>query len=67
MRQVEKDSYNGPHTVLHGLPHRDRVRVQLPAVTLDHLLTPAQRPEGGERLEELTEKHNVSTLFFSRI
>ena len=52
MRQVQQDSYNGPHAVLHCLPHHGPVWVQLPAVTLDHGLTPVQRPDreqnGGE-------------------
>ena len=48
MRQVEQDSDDGLHTVLHRLPHRAAVAVQLPAVTLDHLLTPVQRSDTGE-------------------
>lgn len=42
VRQVEQDSDDGLHTVLHRLPHCAAVRAQLPAVTLDHLLTPVQ-------------------------
>lgn len=43
VRQVEQDSNDGLHTVLHRLPHGAAVRVELPAISLDHLLTPVQR------------------------
>lgn len=46
--QVEQDSDDGLHAVLHRLPHRGAVGVQLPAVALDHLLTPVQRSDGEE-------------------
>lgn len=65
MRQVEQDSNNGPHTVLHCLPHHSSVWVQLPAVTLDHLLTPAQRSEGRDgdfgEFDENQRKQNLCT------
>lgn len=46
--QVEQDSDDGLHAVLHRLPHRGAVGVQLPAVALDHLLTPVQRSDREE-------------------
>lgn len=50
VRQVEQNSYDGPHAVLDRLGHGSATRLQHPAVTLDHLFTPAQRP-GGQKAD----------------